>query len=112
MPYVKRDKDNKVIAVYAEAPSEDAEYLASSHSDVIGFLNLNASEEQSLQFLTSSDYELVRVLEDLIELLIDKNIVLFTDLPFAAQHKLVQRRRARQNLREENTLMVDEDDIL
>jgi len=112
MPYVKRDKDNQVIAIYAEAPSDDAEYLAASHQDVIGFLNLNASEEQSLQFLTSSDYELVRVLEDLIELLMDKNLVLFTELPSAAQRKLVQRRKARQNLREENTLMVDEDDIL
>ncbi len=112
MPYVKRDNQNQVIAIFSEAPSEDAEYLAASHSDVISFLNLNASEEQSLQFLTSSDYELVRVLEDLIELLIDKNIVLFTELPSAAQRKLVQRRKARQNLREENALMIDEDDIL
>jgi len=112
MPYVKRDEENCVIAVYAEAPSDNAEYLAANHPDVIGFLNDNVSEEQSLQFLTSSDYELVRVLEDLIELLVEKNVVLFTELPFAAQHKLVQRRRARQNLREENSLMVDEDDIL
>ena len=112
MPYIQRDDDNQVIAIYAEAPSEDTEHLAASHPDVIAFLNLNSSEEQSLQFLTSSDYELVRVLEDLIELLIEKNVVLFTELPFAAQHKLVQRRRARQNLNEENTLMIDEDDIL
>lgn len=112
MPYIKRDNDNQVIAIYAEAPSSNAEYLAPNHPDVIGFLNLNASEEQSLQFLTSSDYELVRVLEDLIELLMDKNIVLFTELPSAAQRKLVQRRKARQNLREEDSLMIDEDDIL
>ncbi len=112
MPYVNRDKDNQVIAIFAEEPTEGAEYLAASHPDVIGFLNMNASEEQSLQFLTSSDYELVRVLEDLIELLIDKNVVLFTELPSAAQRKLVQRRKARQNLREEDALMIGEDDIL
>jgi len=112
MPYVKRDNDNQIIAIYAEAPSEQAEYLPTSHQDVIKFLNVNSSEEQSLQFLTSSDYELVRVLEDLIELLMDKNLVLFTELPVAAQRKLVQRRKARKNLREENALMVDEDDIL
>jgi len=112
MPYVKRDKDSQVIAIFAEEPMEDAEFLVASHPDVIGFLNMNASEEQSLQFLTSSDYELVRVLEDLIELLIDKNVVLFTELPSAAQRKLVQRRKARQNLREEDALMIGEDDIL
>jgi len=112
MPYIKRDEDNQVIAVYAEPPSDDAEHLAANHPDVINFLKINVSEEQSREFLNSSDYELVRVLEDLIELLVEKNVVLFTELPFAAQHKLVQRRRARQNLSEENTLMVGEDDIL
>lgn len=112
MPYVKRDDDNQIIAIYTEAPSEDTEHLAADHQDVIRFLNINASDGHSLQFLSSSDYQLVRVLEDLIELLVDKNIVLFTDLPSAAQRKLTQRRRARQNLREENALMVDEDDIL
>jgi len=112
MPFVKRNADHQIVAVYAEAPSEEAEYLAVGHQDVINFLKVNASEEQSMQFLTSSDYELVRVLEDLIELLVEKNVVLFTELPVAAQHKLVQRKRARQNLREENSLMVDEDDIL
>jgi len=112
MPYIKRDDDDQVIAIYAEAHSDDAEFLPTNHQDVIAFLNANASEEHSLQFLSSSDYELVRVLEDLIELLVAKNVVLFTDLPSPAQRKLVQRRRARQNLREENALMVDEDDIL
>lgn len=112
MPYIERNKDNHIIAIYAEAQSDDTEFLATTHPDVIKFLNMNASEEQSLQFLTSSDYELVRVLEDLIELLVDKNVVLFTDLPSPAQRKLVQRKRARQNLREESAIMVDEDDIL
>lgn len=112
MPYIERDNENQVVAIYAEAPSEDSEYLETSHPDVIKFLNANADEEHALQFLTGSDYELVRVLEDLIELLMDKNLVLFTELPVAAQRKLVRRRKARQNLREENALMVDENDIL
>jgi len=112
MPYIERDTDNRITAIFAEAQSDDTEFLATTHPDVISFLNANASEEQSLQFLTSSDYELVRVLEDLIELLVDKNVVLFTDLPSPAQRKLVQRKRARQNLREENQLMVNENDIL
>lgn len=112
MPYIKRNNHQQIAAIYAEPPSQEAEYLPTNHQDVIDFLNQNSSEKHSLQFLTSSDYELVRVLEDLIELLMEKNLVLFTELPVAAQHKLSLRRRARQNLQDEDNLMVDENGIL
>lgn len=54
-----------------------------------------APEEQKL-FLNESDIELVRVLEDLIDLLTAKHNILFTDLPEAAQEKLLKRKNARQ----------------
>ena len=115
MPYVKRDGNNQVIALYTEAPSEcaeDAELLPAQHDDVLKFLNENTEDKNSLQFLSTSDYELVRVLEDLIELLMDKNLILFTELPAEAQKKLVRRRDARHNLHQIDALMVDENDIL
>jgi len=112
MPYIKRDQDNQIAALYAEAPFAGAESLPVSHSEVIDFLNKNASESDSLQLLNSSDYELARVLEDLVELLVDKNLILFTELPPAAQRKLTQRRRARHILHETDNLMVDEDGII
>lgn len=112
MPYVKRNAEYQVIALHAEAPAEDAEYLPATHPEVIGFLNANRSDDQVLEFLTSSDYELVRVLEDLIEIMVQKNLILFTELPSAAQQKLVQRRDARENLRESSNIMIGEDEIL
>jgi len=112
MPYIKRDQNNKVIALFAESPAEDAEYLPSSDPAVMGFLNSNPADQQNIQFLSNSDYELVRVLEDLIELLVDKNLLLFTELPVAAQQKLMKRRGARKNLSDTGGLMVDESDIL
>jgi hypothetical protein len=38
----------------------------------------------------------VRVLDDLVNLLIDKNLIRFTDLPVAAQRKLIERRGLRE----------------
>jgi hypothetical protein len=41
---------------------------------------------------------LVRVLEDLIDLLITRDVIRFTDLPLPAQEKLMERRSMRQSL--------------
>lgn len=113
MPYIKRDQNNnQVIALFAEPPSADAEYLPSSDPAVMGFLNSNPKDLDSIQFLSRSDYEMVRVLEDLIELLVDKNLLLFTELPVAAQQKLMRRRGVRKNLGETPGLMVEGNDIL
>ena len=47
------------------------------------------------------------MLEDLIDLLIDKKLILFTELPAAAQEKLSGRKRIRQQLGS-GDLMVDD----
>lgn len=61
----------------------------------------------ALERLAESDQALVRVLEDLIETLIGKNLIQFTDLPDAAQAKLLQRRTLRRSV---NALNLIEDD--
>jgi len=60
--------------------------------------------------LNESDLPFVRVLEDVIDLLIDKSLIRFTDLPLAAQNKLLQRRSTRER-RQGLSLLVDEDAI-
>ncbi len=48
--------------------------------------------------LSQTDAELARVLEDLIDLLITRGLIQFTDLPEAAQAKLMERRQTRSTL--------------
>lgn len=48
--------------------------------------------------LSQSDLALVRVLEDLIDILIPRGLIQFTDLPLAAQAKLLSRRETRAAL--------------
>ena len=50
------------------------------------------------QELTESDASLARITEDLIDILIQRGVIQFTDFPAEAQAKLLQRRQSRVNL--------------
>jgi len=45
-----------------------------------------------------SDLEMIRVYEDLIDILMAKRIILLTDFPQAAQEKIVKRKKLRASL--------------
>ena len=53
-------------------------------------------------FLDQSDKTTIRILEDLIDTLTANHLIRFTDLPEAAQQKLLGRKLARQMVREED----------
>lgn len=112
MPYAKRDDAGKIVALHS-APSDDAtEQVAPSDPAVLDFMLEAESSEASMQYLLRSDAELLRVVEDVVNLLVDKNLIMFTELPEVVQRKLEDRERARESLRDESGLMVDRDDIL
>ena len=94
MPYVKRDQGGRIITVNLEA-SNGFEELPSSSPELLEFLHRMGLEQSTLQ---QSDMRLVRVLEDLIDLLISRDLIRFTDLPLPAQEKLMERRSMRQSL--------------
>ena len=94
MPYVKRDEQGRIIAVNLE-PGEALEELAPHSPELLEFMQKVGMEQGALQ---ESDMRLVRVLEDLIALLIDRDVIRFTDLPLPAQEKLMERRSMRQSL--------------
>jgi hypothetical protein len=60
--------------------------------------------------LSQTDTGLARVLEDLIDVLITRGHIQFTDLPEAAQAKLLERRQTRANLSHRLDLLPDEGD--
>ena len=55
---------------------------------------------------------MARISEDIIEVLIAKNVVNFTDFPRATQQKLLRRRDLRRNLSTLSNLVSDEEDII
>ena len=106
MPYVIRDTNGRVTGLSEESLGVESEQLDLSNPEVQAFLE--AAKDQ----LSSSDTETIRVIEDLVDLLIQKKLILLTDLPLAARQKLSERQRMRSELNVLDNLMVDEDDIL
>lgn len=94
MPYVKRDEQGRIHAVNLE-PAEGMEEIPLHSPELMEFMRQVGLEQGTLQ---ESDMRLVRVLEDLIDLLIDRDVIRFTDLPLPAQEKLMERRSLRQTL--------------
>ena len=60
--------------------------------------------------LANSDAGLARVTEDLIDVLIDRGVIQFTDLPPAAQAKLLERRETRAHMGKRLKLLADKQD--
>ena len=94
MPYVKRDEQGRIIAVNLE-PGDDLMEVPSGSPELLEFMRRMGLEQNTLE---QSDMRLVRVLEDLIDLLIARDVIRFTDLPLPAQEKLMERRSMRQTL--------------
>lgn len=111
MLYVRRDQNNNIVAIY-NSPADGATEEVSSYSEeVMAFLLEGQSETATTEFLSHTDTHVVRVVEDLIDLLIKKNIIMLTELPAGAQMKLNRRQRAREKLHD-LSLIIDRDDIL
>jgi len=93
MPYIQRDAQNRIIRVEQEPFTEMTEELDASDDELVAW-----NEQRSLLQLKQSDLDMIRVLEDLIDVLMRKGVLRITDLPPAAQQKLSSRHQARENL--------------
>ena len=111
MPYVTRDQTGRIAAVHATQSAEATEKLAPGDPDLIEFLGRTGDSAGLQDALFVSDLELVRVLEDLITVLIDKRIIMLTDLPKAAQQKLASRYDLRSRLVDLGGIVVEHEDI-
>ncbi len=98
MPYITRDQKNKIISLYKEAQIDGQEFLESADPEVEDFLKVEICDHENHVILSQSDFGLIRVIEDLIDLLIEKHIIIFTELPVAAQNKLLDRKSVREHL--------------
>lgn len=105
MPYVKRDSEGEIIAIALNRDSDHEEYLEASDSQLAGF---SAAINSPMDSLRDSDQGLIRVLDDLVELLTAKGIILFTELPESAQEKIIRRRGLRQTRPHSLNLLGDD----
>jgi hypothetical protein len=95
MPFVKRNEQGEVVAVRQTVEPGFEEELTENDLELAGFLDGVGGNASALG---ATDLEFVRVLEDVVGLLIDKSVILFTDLPESAQEKIMRRQRLRSEL--------------
>ena len=102
MPFVARNVHGVIVSLHREPTAETQEFLADDHPDVDAFVGRRPQADDRFRAL---DADFVRVLEDVIDLLIDRNIIRITDLPPEAQQKLFSRKSFRDS-RGKNSLKL------
>ena len=95
MPFVKRNEQGGIAAVSQTQESGFDEELAADDLELSAYL---ASMGHGGSSLSATDQDFVRVLEDVVQLLVDKGVILFTDLPESAQEKMLYRQRLRSKM--------------
>ncbi|MFQ3787608.1 tryptophan synthase subunit beta like protein [Halomonas sp. A29] len=105
--FIKRDESGQIEQVSREATDECQEFVPPGSPELQNFLSAGTGAENLA--LSKSDLAFVRVLEDVINVLMDKGVISFTDLPEPAQQKLMERQSLRKR-RNSVGLMSDSDD--
>lgn len=111
MFYVQRNAQGQLIRVEAAVFALATDTLPADHHEIQAWY-ANEAVEHSLQQLKQSDLDMIRVLDDLIQVLTSKGVIRVTDLPPAAQAKLIDRSHAREALGGLSQLIDDDEDGL
>ena len=106
--FVRRDEAGRIVAASLEAESTISGPVADGDPALLAFGQGGEGDAT----LTASDLRLVRVLEDIVDLLIERDVIRFTDLPEQAQEKLMERKSLRASMRTGLDLLGGADDAL
>ncbi len=100
MPFIRRNAEGVIDSLHRRDEGH-AEFLPDDHPQVRAFLGLvadPASQDppEKIERFAELDADFVRVIEDVIDTLISKNVINITDLPLEAQTKLFSRKSFRE----------------
>lgn len=111
MIYIRRNADNEIIEIDF-SPAPNLEEIGLFDPELKAFLqNSEHSEDLIKTVLDKLDIDMVRVIEDLVDILIDKDVLRFTDLPKPVQNKLLFKKSIRNALKEENSILSNDEVI-
>lgn len=104
MAYVFKNSQGCIVAASATVSlGEGWQFIENNAKEYLDYLEHSLAENSPFR---ESDIQLARVLEDLVSLLIDRDVIRFTDFPHAAQKRM----NDRQTMRKKTKLskLVDE----
>ena len=106
--YIKRNAAGELVAVSKIAVDDFVAVGAADADELLAFLQQQKTAEQLA--LEQTDQTMARVMEDVVNLLVEQGVIRFTDLPDAAQHKLLNRRELRG--KRQGVYLLDDGDNL
>lgn len=112
MLYAERDDSGRIIRLAREPTLNCSEQVSLDDQELQTFLGYRHDTIAAIDLLRASDPELARVTEDLVALLVDKKLILWTELPEAAQLKLIARSNVRAAIQSDPSFMLNEDEVL
>lgn len=112
MYFIERDTHGRILRVESDTFPGATEQSHETTTEIAEWLKVHHMRTSTIQELQQSDLDMVRVLEDLIDVLMSKGVISITDLPPAAQNKLFNRAQARQRLGGLEDLIADDDELL
>ena len=104
--FVKRNHRGEIVAVSKVQMQGIADEIGDDSAELSSFFGETLQRE--LAALHGSDLDMIRVLEDIVDLLIGKGVITFTDFPDAVQRKLSARQTLRKTM--QDLSLIDEDD--
>ncbi|MBX3607679.1 MAG: hypothetical protein KF788_20565 [Piscinibacter sp.] len=91
MPYAQRNSHGEIVSLFRSPQPDATEYVEAGDAEVIAFLR----GELEGDGFGRLDAGFVRVLEDLLDLMIERHLLILTDLPPEAQAKWLARKQLR-----------------
>lgn len=109
MTYIVRGEHGRIVTASNVPLAGECEQVAADSPELRAFIEDLAGENNVFE---SSDMKMIRAIEDVIDLLISKNVICITDLPGAVQSKLMERRSLRHSLNTLNLIGEDEQGLI
>ncbi|QEY64077.1 tryptophan synthase subunit beta [Metapseudomonas lalkuanensis] len=107
MVYVQRDEKGRVLRVEHEPFDNMTQSMPANDPEVRTWF-ASRSLHDHLMSLQHSDLELVRVIEDLVQVLVSRGVMNYTDLPAPARHKLQHRANTRSQVEDLGELVPED----
>ena len=110
MPFIRRNAQGAIASLHRHDDGAAPEFLPDDHPDVRAFVGLTAAP--ATEGFASLDADFIRVIEDVIDTLIRKNVINITDLPVEAQTKLFGRKGYRQRANRDALKLFGDDEAI
>ncbi|WP_178862499.1 hypothetical protein [Thiomicrorhabdus cannonii] len=112
MIFIRRNTEGEISEIDF-SPGPNLEEISLFDPQLKDFLKHSPHSEELIKtVLDKLDLDMVRVIEDLIDVMINKELIRFTDLPQAVQNKLLFKKSIRNSLREEREILIEEEEAL